>query len=110
MSEVSYRAFLGQEAPGRTPEAFSPLPATAIGTRRREADRTVTVRVSKRQAKWLERVDGVTGDGVDADAVLRALIDLGQELEIDWALIAGGGRLRDAVRESVLVRRTGTGA
>ena len=44
------------------------------------------------------------GAGIEG-AVLRALVDLGVELDIDWAVIAGGKALRAAVRESVMVRR-----
>lgn len=105
MSEISYQSFL-EDGPGTPPEPpFIALPQTAITTRPREADRTLKVRVSKRQAKWLRQVSGQAGKGVDEDAVVRALIDLGRELDVDWALIVGGGMLRDAVRESVRVRR-----
>jgi hypothetical protein len=40
---------------------------------------------------------------------VRALVDLGMELEIDWAMLAGGKSLRAAVREAVLVRRIAPG-
>jgi hypothetical protein len=105
VSEVTYRAFLEDAGAGRAAGAFAELDDDAIATRRKDADRRLTVRVSKRQARWLERVDGVTGDGVDAGDVVRALLDLGRELDVDWALIARGGQLREAVRGSVRVRR-----
>jgi hypothetical protein len=104
VSEVSYQAFLAA-AGGRT-GAHRPLDEDAIGTRPKEATRKLTVRISKRQERWLERVEAHSGEGVDRDAVVRALIDLGRELDIDWELLAGGGQLRAAVRDAVLVRRT----
>jgi hypothetical protein len=40
---------------------------------------------------------------------MRALVDLGMELDLDWAVIASGKSLRAAVRESVMVRRRAAG-
>ena len=47
----------------------------------------------------------MSGPGIDEGQVLRAVVDLGMELDIDWAVIARGTALRAAVRESVMVRR-----
>lgn len=105
MSEVSYQAFLA--ASGGRGEVHRPLDGDAIGTRPKQATRTLTLRISKKQERWLERVEAHSGDGVDRDAVVRALIDLGRELDIDWELLAGGGQMRAAVRDAVLVRRSG---
>lgn len=107
MSEVSYQAFLTGGATAAP--VFVALPEDAIGTREKDAKRTVTVGISKRQAKWLERVASRSGDGIDQDAVVRALIDLGGQLEIDWELLAGSGQLRAAIRDAVRVRRTPEG-
>lgn len=105
MTPISYQAMLG--APGMSAQSpFVALGPTSISTRRRDAKRTLTVRISKKQQAWLEHVEAVSGEGIDVDAVVRALLDLGRELDIDWALRAGGAGLRDAVRESVRVRRT----
>jgi hypothetical protein len=106
VSEVSYQSFL----PGGAADAgsrFEALPGDAISTRGKDATQKLTIRVSKKQRRWLDRVAAGSGDGVDQDAVVRCLIDLGRQLEVDWALIAGGGQLRDAVRDAVRVRRTG---
>ena len=104
MSEVSYQTFLSDIGRLGT-ERFVPLAPGALGTRRRDADRKLTVRISKQQARWLEHVEGITGRGIDADAVVRALIDLGRELDVDWAMLAGGPSVRDAVADAVRVRQ-----
>ncbi len=46
-----------------------------------------------------------SGEPIDEGAILRALVDLGTELEIDWPAVTRGGELRQAVREAVMVRR-----
>ncbi|MEQ9335576.1 MAG: hypothetical protein RJQ03_00120, partial [Miltoncostaeaceae bacterium] len=81
----------------------------AITTRRKEAKVTLRVDISKVQSRWLTEVGELTGEGVDTGALVRALIDLGMELEIDWPLVAGGRMLREEVRRSVLVRRGESG-
>jgi len=104
MSEVSYQTFLSDV--GRMgAERFVPLVPGALGTRRKDADRKLTVRISKQQARWLEDIEGITAKGIDADAVVRALIDLGRELDVDWAMLAGGAAVRQAVADAVRVRQ-----
>jgi hypothetical protein len=104
MSEVSYQTFLTDI--GRLgAERFVPLAPGALATRRKDADRKLTVRISKQQARWLEHIDGITGKGIDADAVVRALIDLGRELDVDWAMLAGAPSVREAVADAVRVRQ-----
>jgi hypothetical protein len=104
MSDVSYQAFLADAIRPGT-DTFVPLGPDALATTRKEADRALKVRISKPQAKWLEQVEEVTGKGIDTDAIVRALIDLGRELDIDWAMTAGAPALRDAMRDAVRVRR-----
>lgn len=110
MARVTYQAMLGdptpaEDGPGvRGGPRYVPLGDGAITTRRKDAKASVSVKVSKAQRRWLREVAEVTGGDVDEDAVVRALIDLGRELPVDWPLIAGGGALRTAVRESVRVR------
>jgi hypothetical protein len=104
MSEVSYQTFLTDI--GRLgAERFVPLAPGALATRRKDADRKLTVRISKQQARWLEHIDGIAGKGIDADAVVRALIDLGRELDVDWAMLAGAPSVREAVADAVRVRQ-----
>jgi hypothetical protein len=104
LSEVSYQTFLADAGlAGSAP--FVALPPDALATRRKDASRRLDVRISKRQAKWLDHVENVTGAGIDADAVVRVLIDLGRELDIDWAMTAGAPALRAAVRDAVRVRQ-----
>ncbi|MFN8109762.1 MAG: hypothetical protein U0Y82_07940 [Thermoleophilia bacterium] len=107
MSEVSYQSFLPATGAAVGAELFVPLPRAAVRTRRKDATTTLRVRVSPRQAKWLSRVAAESGAGVDADAVVRAMLDVARELDVDWAMLAGGGMLREAVRTSVRVRREG---
>ena len=67
----------------------------------------MTVALSRPQVGWLKEALALSGPDIDEGAVLRALVDLGTELDIDWAVIASGKSLRAAVRESVMVcRRT----
>jgi hypothetical protein len=104
MSEVSYQTFLTDI--GRLgAERFVPLAPGALGTRRRDADRKITVRISKQQARWLDHVEGITGKGIDTDAIVRALLDLGRELDVDWAMLAGAASVREAIAEAVRVRQ-----
>lgn len=105
MSEVSYQTFLSS-APHLGPERFVEVGPDALATRRKDADRKLTVRISKRQARWLDQVEDITGRGIDADAIVRVLLDLGRELDVDWAMTAGAPALRDAVRGAVRVRRS----
>lgn len=108
MSEVSYQTFLS-DVSRLGAERFGPLPATALATRRKDADRKLTVRISKQQARWLDHIEGITGRGIDADAIVRALLDLGQQLDVDWAMLAGAPSLRAAIAEAVRVRQAAAG-
>jgi len=102
VSRVSYQGALD----GRGGEGvYVRLGPDAIGTRRKDASVRLKATVSKGQRRWLEEVVALTGGNVDADAVVRALLDLGMELDVDWPLIARTRMLRAAVRESVMVRR-----
>lgn len=105
MSEVSYQAIL-RGGGAEKGSAFVALGPSAIGTRRKDAAASVTVKVSKAQRRWLDQVAAESGRGIDADAVVRALVDLGRELDVDWALLAGAENMRDAVRDAVRVRRS----
>jgi hypothetical protein len=103
VTRVSYQGMLD-----RTPRhggVYARLGPETIATRRKDSRARITATVSEAQKRWLTEVSELTGDGVDADAVLRALIDLGMELDIDWPLIAQGKMLRAAVRASVMVHR-----
>jgi hypothetical protein len=77
----------------------------AVRTRRKDARKEVRFEVSKAQARWLRDAVEMSGPGIDEGQVLRALVDVGTELEIDWAVIVRGTALRAAVREAVMVRR-----
>lgn len=101
---VTYQAMLGETA-GPPAGAYVRLGDGAIGTRRKDARKEVTVALSKPQRRWLREAVELSGPDVDEGAVLRALVDLGTELDIDWAVLASGKGLRAAVRESVMVRR-----
>lgn len=108
MRRVSYQSML-RGVPGGPGAVHVALGPGAIRTRRKDADREVRVALSKPQVRWLKDVEEISGRGVDGAAVVRALVDLGMELEIDWAMLAGGKSLRAAVREAVLVRRIAPG-
>jgi hypothetical protein len=109
VSEVSYQTFLSDI--GRLgAERFVPLPPNALSTRRKDADRTVTIRISKAQDRWLDHVEAITGKGIDADAIVRALIDLAGELDVDWAMLAGGPSVRSAIADAVRVRQATAGS
>ncbi|MCB0882815.1 MAG: hypothetical protein KDC33_11455 [Thermoleophilia bacterium] len=104
MTDVSYQAILGGDANRRAPR-FAALGDDAIATPAKKATKSLTVAVSKKQRAWLDQVAAESGRGIDRDAVVRALIDLGRELDVDWALLAGDDAMRAAVRHSVRVRR-----
>lgn len=104
MKRVTYQGIL---APSPAPGVYVRLGPEAITTRRKDARKEITVSVSAPQARWLREIGEVTGEGIDRDAVLRALIDLGMELDVDWPLLARGKMLRRAVRDAVMVRREG---
>ena len=102
---VSYQSVLGGETGAQPAGVYVRLGEGTIGTRRKDVRKEVTVEISKPQRRWLKDALELSGPDIDEGAVLRALIDLGMELEIDWAVIARGKALRAAVRESVMVRR-----
>jgi hypothetical protein len=81
----------------------------AISTKRKDASKEVRVGLSKPQARWLREATALSGSGIDEEQIVRALVDLGMELELDWAVLASGKSLRQAVRESVMVRRRAAG-
>jgi hypothetical protein len=91
--------------PGDQGVTYVRLGDSAIRTKRKDGRREVRVALSKPQARWLREAGELSGSGVDQETILRALVDLGMELEIDWAVLASGKSLRGAVRESVMVRR-----
>lgn len=104
MSRVSYQSFLDGGLGDDRGATFRPLAEADIATRRKDARREITVAISKQQDRWLRDIEGISGRGVDAAAITRAMIDLAAHLDIDWALMAGGSSVRAAVREAVLVR------
>ncbi len=95
MSRVSYQVAF--DRPDAMQPAFDALDPDTIDTRKRDAKVRIAVDLSKRQARWLK----TAGDG---DAVIRALVDLGMQLHIDWNAVKTSGDLRAAVREAVLIR------
>lgn len=101
---VSYQAMLGAPA-GPAAGVYVRLGDSAIGTRRKDARKEVTVALSRPQRRWLREATELSGTAIDEGQIVRALVDLGMELEIDWAVLASGRGLRQAVRESVMVRR-----
>lgn len=101
MSRVSYQVDVGR--PHVTPPGFTALDPGAIQTRARDAKVRFAVELSKPQARWLRQVAG--SGGADDSAVVRALIDLGMELDIDWRSVGTASDVRRAVREAVLLRR-----
>ena len=104
MSRVSYQAMLE----GAAAEAgdYVALPKGAVATRRKDAKRNVRVRVSDAQRRWLEEVTEMSGRGVDEGAILRALLDVGMSLDVDWPFVAGGRELRESVRDAIRVRQS----
>jgi hypothetical protein len=104
---VTYQGILGTgEAPAGI---YVRLGEDAIRTRRKDARKEVRFEVSKAQARWLKDAVEMSGPGIDDGQVLRALVDLGMEMEVDWAVIARGKALRAAVRDAVMVRRGSLG-
>lgn len=101
MSRVSYQIAVAASTP---PAAFVPLGASAVATRNRDAVTTVSIDISKQQARWLKKA-GARGE-VDGAQVIRALIDVGMELDVDWSRVTSGSELRAAVRSAVMVRRS----
>ena len=110
MSRVSYQSFLDGGASLGAGATFRPLTADEIATRKKNAGRELTVAISKKQARWLREIDEISGRGVDAGAIVRALLDVATHLDVDWALIAGGSSVRAAVRQSILVREPAGGS
>ncbi len=108
MRRVSYQSVLGESARERA-AVYVRLGDTAIRTRRKAARKEATVALSKAQSRWLKEALALSGPDIDEGAVLRALVDLGMELDIDWPVLASGAALRAAVRESVMVRRDAAG-
>ena len=102
MSRVSYQVAF--DRPDSVPPAFEALDSGAIDTRKRDAKVRIAVDLSKRQARWLKTVTS-NSDAIDAPAVIRALVDLGSELHIDWAAVRKPADLRAAVQQAVLIRR-----
>lgn len=102
---MSYQGALGGAAGGSGEGVYVRLGPGTIRTRRKDARRDVTVALSKAQGRWLREAVALSGPSIDEGAVLRVLVDLGMELEIDWPVIARGKALREAVRDSVMVRR-----
>lgn len=105
MRRVSYQGAPGDGVPPPPAAVYVRLGEDAVRTRRSDARRAITVEVSKAQRRWLREAAALTGARLDEDAIVRVLLDLGAELEIDWAVLASGKALRAAVRESVMVRR-----
>ena len=110
MRRVSYQSMLGGAHGGDGGGGvYVRLGDGAIATRRKDSRKDVTVALSKGQARWLREATALSGAGIDEGAILRALVDLGMELDLDWAVLASGKSLRQAVRGSVMVRRRAAG-
>ena len=105
MRRVSYQGMLGEGGGSPPGGVYVRLGEDTIRTRRKEARKEVRFEISKAQARWLKDAVELSGPGIDEGQVLRALVDLGMELDVDWAVIVRGTALRAAVRESVMVRR-----
>lgn len=110
MTRVSYQAILsgdvGPPISGVTPgSAFVALRPGAIATRPKDATRALTVKISRDQRGWLREVEKASGGAAAADTVVRAMLDLAQELDVDWTATRGGSALRQAVADAVQVRR-----
>jgi len=108
MSRISYQAIL--DAPAGSGGPFAALSESDVGTRRKQATKSLRVRISPGQRAWLTEVTGVSGGAVDDGAVVRALLDVGVSLDVDWPMVTGAGALRRAVRDSVRVRRANASA
>ena len=105
MRRVSYQGMLGEGGGAPPGGVYVRLGEDTIRTRRKESRKEVRFEISKAQARWLKDAVELSGPGIDEGQVLRALVDLGMELDVDWAVIVRGTALRAAVRESVMVRR-----
>ncbi len=99
MSRVSYQVELART--NDVAPTVGALDPGAIDTRKRDGVVRVSVKLSKRQTRWLQDAAA----GTDTATVLRALVDLGMELEIDWSAATKPADVRAAVREAVLIRR-----
>jgi hypothetical protein len=104
MRRVSYQSALGATAQ-ETTGVYVRLGEETIATRRKAARDEVRFEISKAQRRWLKDAVSHSGEAIDEGAVLRALVDLGMELEIGWSSISKGKALRQAVRDSAMVRR-----
>ena len=104
MRRVSYQSVLDEATPGRA-GVYVRLGDGSIRTKRKDARREVTVSLSKPQVGWLAEALALSGPDIDEGAVMRARVDLGRELELDWAVLASGRSLREAVCDAVMVRR-----
>ncbi len=102
MSRVSYQVML--DGVSGAPAAFVPLPTAAFVTRRKHATASVSVAISPEQRSWLKRT--VTAGGCDADAVVRAALDLMMALEVEWSSVGSPSDLREALSAAVRVRLT----
>jgi hypothetical protein len=101
VSRVSYQAML--DAPlGAAPE-FVPLPRAAFVSRRKDASATVRVALTPRQRRWLDRT--TTAGGIDADATIRAAVDVVMALDIDWTTVTSAGDLRRALESAIRIRQ-----
>jgi hypothetical protein len=107
MARVTYQAILEEpdEPGGRPAWQFVPLREDAIATRRKDAKKQLSVRLSSEQLRWLKEIEELAGSGIDAGDVVRALLDVGRELGVDWSLVGSRSELRAAVRDAVAVRR-----
>jgi hypothetical protein len=101
VSRVSYQAIL--DGPVGSDPGFVPLPRAAFVSRRKDATTTVRVALTPRQRRWLEGT--ATQGGVDADATIRAAVDVLGALNIDWAAISSPGELRRALAEAIRIRQ-----
>lgn len=101
MSRVSYQ--LPDDEPAPVAADYAPPPPGAISTRKRDATVAITVMLSPAQARWLKRLDRTKAGA--AGSAVRALVDLGMELDVDWTPKAGAA-VRSGVHDAVRVRRT----
>jgi hypothetical protein len=103
VSRVSYQ-LPPDEAPERAPGPASWRPVTrdAVVTRRRDATTTLRVELSREQARWLRRV--AEEGGATPDGLVRGLVDLAMDLEIDWSSLTSARDLREALTDAVMVR------
>ena len=105
MTRVTYQSVLGGPVPSGS-GVYVRLGTDAIDTRRRDARRDVTVLLSKPQSRWMKDAIDVSSTAIDEGVIIRALVDLGMSLDLDWPLLTTGQAVRAAIRESVMVRRT----